>query len=65
MPFASLQGLGGAAAQNLVDARNEKPFISWDDIRARSHASKPVIDILAAHGCLNHIPETSQLVLFN
>lgn len=64
MPFASLQGLGGSAAQNLVEAREEKPFISWEDIRVRGRASKTVIDIMAAHGCLEHLPETSQLSLF-
>ncbi|MDD4752840.1 MAG: PolC-type DNA polymerase III [Desulfitobacteriaceae bacterium] len=64
MPFASLPGLGAAAAQHLVEAREEKPFISWEDIRVRAHASKPVVDILAGHGCLNGLPESSQLTLF-
>jgi len=63
-PLASLQGLGITAAQNLVEARKEKPFVTWDDIRIRGKASKPVIDILAAHGCLDHLPQTSQLSLF-
>ncbi|ATW24530.1 PolC-type DNA polymerase III [Candidatus Formimonas warabiya] len=63
-PFASLQGLGVTAAQNLVEARSEKPFSTWDDIRTRSRASKTVIDIMAAHGCLEHLPQTSQMALF-
>ncbi|MGI6630097.1 MAG: PolC-type DNA polymerase III [Bacillota bacterium] len=63
-PLASLQGLGVTAAHNLVEARKEKPFVTWDDIRIRGKASKPVIDILAAHGCLDHLPQTSQLSLF-
>jgi len=63
-PFASLQGLGITAAQNLVEARNERPFTSWDDIRVRGRASKTVIDILAAHGSLHNLPETSQMSLF-
>jgi len=63
-PLASLQGLGITAAQNIVEARKEKPFTTWDDIRLRGKASKPVIDIMAAHGCLTHLPETSQMSLF-
>ncbi|MEL7566366.1 MAG: PolC-type DNA polymerase III [Dehalobacterium sp.] len=63
-PLASLQGLGITAAQNIVEARKEKPFTTWDDIRLRGKASKPVIDIMAAHGCLEHLPETSQMSLF-
>jgi DNA polymerase-3 subunit alpha (Gram-positive type) len=63
-PFASLQGLGVTAAQNLVEARAKKSFTSWEDIRIRSRASKPVIDILAGHGALDKLPETSQLALF-
>lgn len=63
-PLASLQGLGVTAAHNIVEARNEKPFATWDDIRLRGKASKPVIDIMAAHGCLDGLPETSQMCLF-
>ncbi|MGI6686608.1 MAG: PolC-type DNA polymerase III [Bacillota bacterium] len=63
-PLASLQGLGITAAHNIVEARSEKPFVTWDDIRLRGKASKPVIDILAAHGCLDHLPQTNQLSLF-
>lgn len=63
-PFSSLQGLGVTAAHNLVAARQEKPFSTWDDIRIRGKASKTVIDTLAAHGCLDHLPESSQMCLF-
>lgn len=65
MPFAGLPGLGAAAAHNLVEARREKPFISWEDIRVRAHIGKAVLDILADHGCLRGLPESSQLTLFS
>ncbi|MCR6544710.1 PolC-type DNA polymerase III [Dehalobacterium formicoaceticum] len=63
-PLSSLQGLGVTAAHNLVAAREEKPFCTWDDIRLRGKASKTVIDMMAAHGCLDHLPESSQMCLF-
>jgi DNA polymerase III subunit alpha, Gram-positive type len=62
-PLAALQGLGGTAAKNIVAARGE-PFASVEDLRVRSRVSKTVIEILKAHGCLGHLPETAQLVLF-
>ncbi len=63
-PLASLQGLGDSAAQNIVQARGERPFSSVEDIRVRARASKTVIDILRNHGCLNDLPETDQIMLF-
>jgi len=63
-PLASLQGLGDAAAANIADARKEAPFSSVDDLRLRGRASKTVIDILRGHGCLEHLPETAQMLLF-
>ncbi|KRQ86986.1 DNA polymerase III PolC-type [Caloramator mitchellensis] len=63
-PFKSLQGVGEAAARSIVAARGEGPFLSIEDLRLRSKASKTVIDILQRHGCLNELPETNQLSMF-
>ena len=63
-PLSSLQGLGDSAAQNIVAARQDKPFSSIEDIRVRGRASKTVIDILRGHGCLDELPETDQMMLF-
>lgn len=63
-PLAALQGLGDSAAQNIVAARQERPFSSIEDIRIRGRASKTVIDILRGHGCLDDLPETDQMMLF-
>ncbi len=63
-PLASLQGLGDAAAQNIVAARQNRVFSSIEDLRVRSRVSKTVIDILKGHGCLDDLPETDQLMLF-
>ena len=63
-PLNSLQGLGTAAAQNIAEARKEGEFKSIDDLRVRGKASKSVIEILQKHGCLEGLPESSQMTLF-
>ena len=63
-PLASLQGLGDTAAHNIISARQERPFLSLEDLRVRGRISKTVIDILKEHGCLGDLPETDQMKLF-
>lgn len=63
-PLNALQGLGTAAAQNIVEARKDGEFLSHDDLRIRAKASKTVIEILQQQGCLEGLPETNQLSLF-
>jgi len=63
-PLAALEGLGENAARNILEARENKPFSSVDDLRMRSRVSKTVIDILREHGCLTSLPENNQIMLF-
>lgn len=63
-PFLALPGLGRAAATSLVTARAEGPFTSVENLRVRTRLQRPVIDLLAAQGCLDGLPQTSQLTLF-
>ncbi|HML31534.1 PolC-type DNA polymerase III [Sporomusa sphaeroides] len=63
-PLGSLQGVGVSAAQNIVAARQGKPFSSIEDLRSRSRVSKTVIDILKTHGCLEGLDDSDQTQLF-
>ncbi|MCX7843548.1 MAG: PolC-type DNA polymerase III [Clostridia bacterium] len=63
-PLNALQGLGAAAAQNIVEARKGGEFISIDDLRIRAKITKAVIEILQTHGCLDKMPESNQMSLF-
>lgn len=63
-PLNALQGLGASAANNMVEARKNGQFLSIDDLRLRARISKSVIEILQQHGCLEGIPESSQMSLF-
>ena len=64
LPFTALKGLGTAAAASLAEAGRKGPYLSIDDITARSGVSKTVIDLLREHGSLSSLPESSQMSLF-
>ena len=64
IPFTAIPGLGANAAQVVVDARREGPFISVEDMLKR-HIGKATIELLRKFGCLKGMPETSQMSLFD
>lgn len=65
LPFGSIAGVGEAAATSLAQARESGgPYISIDDVQARSKVSKAVMDSLQACGSLGDLPQSSQMTLF-
>ena len=54
LPFTALKGLGTAAAASLAEAGRKGPYLSIDDITARSGVSKTVIDLLREHGSVSY-----------
>ncbi len=64
LPFSSVKGLGGAAAQGLMEARDGGEFISCDDLQTRSGVTKAVVESLRQLGALGSLPETSQMTFF-
>lgn len=65
LPFSSLPGLGEAAAQRIVESREDGEFFSVEDLRERTGISKAVIEILQNHGALAGLSETSQISLLS
>ena len=64
-PFCSLQGLGVAAAENIVKARESgERFLSIEDLKNRASLNKGVIETLRDEGCLEGLQETNQLSFF-
>lgn len=63
-PLAALEGVGAAAAKNIVIAREEREFSSIDDLKSRSGISKTAIEVLRQHGCLDGMSESDQMQLF-
>ena len=63
-PFTSLGGLGESAALPIIAAREERPFISVEDLQERAHVSNSVVELLRAQGALEGLSETSQVSMF-
>ena len=63
-PLNSIPGLGTVAAESIVKAREEEPFMCVDDIRMRAKAGSSVIDLLRNAGCLKGMTESNQMSLF-
>ena len=63
-PFRTLDGLGDNVATTIVKEREEKPFISIEDLQKRGKVSSTLIDKMRAMGMLDNMDESSQLSLF-
>lgn len=63
-PLMSIQGLGMTVAEKIQEEAKKAEFISLEDFRKRTKASKTVVETLLNHGCLAGLPETNQLCMF-
>lgn len=61
----SIDGLGEKAADAIVEAAKDGPFLSKDDFRQRTKVSKTIIDLMASLGLLGELPESNQISLFD
>jgi len=61
----SIDGLGEKAADSIVEAAKDGPFLSKDDFRERAKVSKTVVDMLYGLGLLGELPESNQISLFD
>ena len=64
-PFSVLDGLGEAAAQTVVDARKDGPFLSKEDLYERTKLSEKDIKSLTDIGALDGLGATNQMSLFD
>ncbi len=63
-PLNAFAGMGDNAAKAIVEARNNGEFKTIEDFRIRTGATKTVIEMLVAEGCLD-LPESDQMTLFD
>lgn len=63
--ISSIEGLGDKAADGVVEAAKDGPFLSRDDFRERTKVSKTVIDLMVDLNLLADLPESNQLSLFD
>ncbi len=64
-PLISIEGLGEKAAEAVEEASKDGTYLSLDDFRQRTKASKTVIDYMVKLGILEGLPESNQLSLFD
>ncbi|WDF83739.1 PolC-type DNA polymerase III [Lacticaseibacillus pabuli] len=64
-PFRAIPGLGENVAKQIVSAREEKPFLSKEDLANRGKVSKTIIDYMSEHHVLDALPDENQLSLFD
>ena len=61
----SIDGLGEKAADAIVEAAKDGPFLSKDDFRDRTKVSKTVVDLMDSLHLLGDLPESNQISLFD
>ncbi len=64
-PFNSIAGMGLTAAESIVEARKDGPFLTVADFLARTKVSRTLVDTMKELGALGDLPETDQLDLFS
>ena len=63
--LGSIEGMGDKAAEGVVDAVKDGPFLSREDFRNRTKVSKTICDLMGDLGILGTMPESNQLSLFD
>ncbi len=61
----SIDGLGEKAADSIVEAAKDGPFLSKDDFRQRAKVSKTIVDLMGSLDLLGNLPESNQISLFD
>ncbi len=62
-PFTVLDGMGDVQAKKIVEERNDRPYVSIEDLQVRGKISQAIMDKMRGLGVLEELPESSQLSL--
>lgn len=63
--LSSIDGLGEKAAEAIMEASKDGPYLSKDDFRQRTKVSKTVIELMDQLNLLGDLPESNQISLFD
>lgn len=63
-PLNALPGMGENAAKSITDAREKGEFKTIEDLRLRTGITKTNIELLQQNHCLDSLPESDQVSLF-
>jgi len=61
----SIDGLGDKAAEAIVEAVKDGPFLSQEDFYQRTKVSRTIIDLMDSMGLFGDIPKNNQMSLFD
>ena len=64
-PFISIDGLGAAVGDSVVEARKQNSFLSKEDVMKRTKLTNTQIDFLTKIGVFEDMSEENQLSLFD
>ena len=64
-PLSKIEGMGEKAAEAVELESKKGAYLSRDDFRMRTKASKTVIELMAEMGLFGDLPESNQLSLFD
>ncbi|MDL2300728.1 PolC-type DNA polymerase III [Lachnospiraceae bacterium OttesenSCG-928-D06] len=63
--LSSIDGLGDKAADSIVEASKDGPYLSREDFRIRSKTPKTVVELMSELNLLGDLPATNQISLFD
>ena len=63
-PFTSLDGLGANVGRSIVKAREQRAFLSKEDVLKRTQLSKSLLEVMDKMGALEGLDEENQMTLF-
>lgn len=64
-PFTSIDGLGAAVGDSVIEARHDNPFLSKEDVMKRTKLTNTHLDFLTKIGVFENMSEENQLSLFD
>jgi len=63
--LSTIDGLGEKAADAVVEASKQGPFLSRDDFKVRCKVSSTVVDNMAKMGMFGELPMSNQMSLMD
>ena len=63
-PFVSVAGLGASVAEDIVRGRQERPYMSLEDLKKRGMVNDAIIEKFKNLGIVEKLPEMNQIALF-
>ena len=64
-PLNALPGMGDNAAKAITEARENGPFKTVTDLKARTGITRSAAELLEEYGCFDGLPEADQVSLLD